>query len=237
MTETTAVVPLATARLAEPFVVAIFNQKGGVGKSLIALGVASVTADANGRAFLVDVDPQSTTAEVAERAERAGTPLPFTFTADTDPSHLAALRRVQDIDMLIVDCPGSLEGRDVMAQVLASADFAVIPYVHDPFTLTPTRRAAAMCTAAGVPFRVLVNRIDGRRGTGPLEDAQATLDRLGLPRFRSFVREFSAHSQAHVEGQMITVYRGDRNAVHACEDIRRVHGELLLQISARQKEA
>ena len=140
-------VPLAPARLAEPYCVVVFNQKGGVGKSLVSMGLAAVTADTNGRVFLVDIDPQSTTAEVAERAEQAGTPLPFTFTADTDPSHLAALRRVRDTDMVIADCPGSLEAGQVMKQVLAAADFAVIPYVHDPFSLTPTRRSAAMCAA------------------------------------------------------------------------------------------
>ena len=110
-------------------VVAMFNQKGGVGKSLLSMGLAAVTSDTNGTAYLVDIDPQSTTAEVAARAERAGTPLPFTFEADTDPGHLAELRRVRGVDMVIVDCPGSLEGRDVMAQVLACADFAVIPAV------------------------------------------------------------------------------------------------------------
>ena len=223
------------ARVAAPFVVCVFNQKGGVGKSLLSMGLAAVTADTNGTAYLVDIDPQSTTAEVATRAERAGTPLPFTFEADTDPGHLAKLRHVRDVDMVIVDCPGSLEGRDVMAQVLACADFAVIPYVHDPFAITPTRRAAALCADKGVPARILINRVDGRRGSGPLEDAIATLDRLGLPRFRSFVREYAAHSQAHVEGLMITAYRGDRNAVNACEDIRRVHGELLLQLSPRRE--
>ena len=31
--------------------------------------------------------------------------------------------------------------------------------------------------------------------------------RLGLPRFRSFVREQAAHSQAHMEGLMITACR------------------------------
>jgi chromosome partitioning protein len=222
------------ARVSAPFLVVVFNQKGGVGKSLLSMALAAVTADTNGTAYLIDIDPQSTTAEVAVRAERAGTPLPFTFEADTDPRHLAELRRIRGVDMVIVDCPGSLEGRDVMTQVLASADFAVIPYVHDPFAVNPTRRAAALCAEKGVPFRVLVNRVDGRRGSGPLEDARATLDRLGLPRFRSFVREFTAHSQAHVEGLMITAYRGDRNAVHACEDIRRVHGELLLQLPPRR---
>ena len=31
--------------------------------------------------------------------------------------------------------------------------------------------------------------------------------RFGLPRFRSFVREQAAHSQAHMEGLMITACR------------------------------
>src|SRR5262249_17478242 len=126
------------ARISAPYVVTVFNQKGGVGKSLLSMGLAAVTADTNGSASLVDIDPRCPTARVAARAERAGTPLPFTFEADTDPRHLADLRRVRGVDMVIVDCPGSLEGRDVMAQVLACADFAVIPYVHDPFVITPT---------------------------------------------------------------------------------------------------
>ncbi|MEV7808963.1 ParA family protein [Microbispora sp. NPDC088329] len=220
----------AAAELADPWVIAVANQKGGVGKSLLSMGLAAVTADASGRAFLVDIDPQSTTAEVADRAERAGQSLPFDYTADTDPAHLAKLRKVRGVDLILVDCPGSLEGHDVLSAVLDQADFVVIPYVHDPFYVTPTRRTAALCADRGVPYRVLINRVDPRRGTGPLEDAQATLDKLALPRFRSFVREYSAHSQAHVEGVMITQYRGGRNAVNAREDIRRVHTEMLMQL-------
>ena len=95
------------ARVSAPFVICVFNQKGGVGKSLLSMGLAAVTADTNGTAYLVDIDPQSTTAEVAARAERVGTPLPFTFEADTDPRHLAKLRSVRGVDMVIVDCPAA----------------------------------------------------------------------------------------------------------------------------------
>jgi Mrp family chromosome partitioning ATPase len=63
------------ARVSAPFLVVVFNQKGGVGKSLLSMALAAVTSDTNGTAYLVDIDPQSTTAEVAIRAERAGTPL------------------------------------------------------------------------------------------------------------------------------------------------------------------
>lgn len=212
--------------------IAVANQKGGVGKSLLSLGLAAVTADANGRAFLVDIDPQSTTSEIADRAEKSGAALPFDYTADTNPANLAKLRKVRGVDLILVDCPGSLEGHDVLGAVLDQADFVVIPYVHDLFLITPTRRTAKLCEARGVPYRVLINRVDARRGTGPLEDAQATLEALSLPRFRSFVREYSAHSQAHIEGVMITQFRG-RNAANAREDVRRVHAEMLLHLGQR----
>jgi hypothetical protein len=45
-------------------------------EAVLSMGLAAVTADTNGTAYLVDIDPQSTTAEAAARAERAGTPLP-----------------------------------------------------------------------------------------------------------------------------------------------------------------
>ena len=52
------------------------RAQSGVGKSLLSMGLAAVTANTSGTAYLVDIDPQSTMAEVAARAERAGTPLP-----------------------------------------------------------------------------------------------------------------------------------------------------------------
>jgi hypothetical protein len=57
---------------------------------------------------------------------------------------------------------------------------------------------------------------------------------MGLPRFKSFVREYTAHSLCHVNGQMITQYRG-RSAMDAREDIHRAHGELLMSMRGRDR--
>ncbi|MFY9932484.1 MAG: AAA family ATPase [Streptosporangiaceae bacterium] len=59
--------PVTEARLSSPWIVALPNQKGGVGKTTLALALAAVTADANGRALVVDIDPQSSSAEMAGR--------------------------------------------------------------------------------------------------------------------------------------------------------------------------
>ena len=45
-----------------------------------------------------------------------------------------------------------------------------------------------------------------------------------------FARRYVAHSQAQLDGRMITDYRGDRYGSTALADVRRVQGELLLEL-------
>src|SRR5258705_2277643 len=59
--------PITEARIASPWIVAVPNQKGGVGKTTLALALAAGTADANGRALVGDGDPQSSSAEMGRR--------------------------------------------------------------------------------------------------------------------------------------------------------------------------
>ena len=51
-----------------------------------------------------------------------------------------------------IDCPGSLEGGQILAAVLAVADFAVIPFTHDPVAVRPTVRTARFVAERGVPY-------------------------------------------------------------------------------------
>ena len=172
--------PAAEARIASPWVVALPNQKGGVGKTTIALALAAVTADANGRALVVDVDPQSSSADMAGRKQDPG----FDFSHELDPRILARIRELRTYDMVFVDCPGSLEGGDVLPTVLENADFAVIPFQNDPLAVRPTVRTARFVQARGVPYKVLVNNVDPRLGADELRAAWSLLDEGGLSRFR-----------------------------------------------------
>src|SRR5207302_10964235 len=79
--------PITEARIASPWIVAVPNQKGGVGKTTLALALAAVTADANGRALVVDVDPQSSSADMAGRMLDPG----FDFRHQMDPGMVTRL--------------------------------------------------------------------------------------------------------------------------------------------------
>lgn len=204
-------------------IVTIANQKGGAGKTTTVMNLASILSE-NSRVLVADVDPQKSS---AWWADRAGSDLPFDVVDDTNPSNLSRLRELQ-YDVVLVDTPGSLEGRDVLATVLTESDFVILPTEPSPLSFAPLIATInEIVLPSKVTYRVMLNKIDPRV---PIEltDAEALLDGAGLLRFKSAIREYKIHKMASVEGKVVTQYAdGDsRIAAKAREDYRRVALEL-----------
>lgn len=213
------------ARATNSYVVSVMNQKGGVGKTMLTLSLAAHTASANGRALVVDVDPQSNAYDLTNVMDDPG----YDVTLELDPAELTRIRQARGYDTIIVDCPGSLEGRDVLDQVLTRSTYVLIPYPHQPETLLPTLRTARKVADSGVPYGVVVTKADPRLGADWVEDAWETLRAEGIRHFRSFVREYRAWPNSLAAGIPITRWN-ERYAPKVREDIARIHAELLLEI-------
>jgi chromosome partitioning protein len=216
------------ARATDSYVVSVMNQKGGVGKTMLTLALAAHTAAANGRALVVDVDPQSNAYDLTNVMTEPG----YDVTLELDPAELTRIRQARGYDTIIVDCPGSLEGRDVLEEVLKRSTYVLIPYPHQPETLLPTLRTARKVRDSGVPYAVVVTKADPRLGADWIEDAWATLESEGIRHLRSFVREYRAWPNSLVAGVPITKW-SERYAPKVREDISNVHTELLLEIARR----
>lgn len=222
-----------SARSSDSWVIAVCNQKGGVGKTTLSLALAAMTADANGRALVVDVDPQGSTVEMADRIADPG----YDYLHELDPGKLTKISQVRNYDMIFVDCPGSLEGGaheggnkdSVLDAVLDRAHFAIVPFVYDPLVVRPTARTARRIAASGTPYKILLNNIDPRLGADEARAAWKLLDDGHLYRFRCFVRGYRAYPKSLTEKVTIMQYRGSyRENVRA--DVSRVHTELLLDL-------
>lgn len=208
-------------------IIAIANQKGGVGKTTVTMSLAAVAQEAGSRVLVVDVDPQASADFWAMQAD-GGEGLPFDVTTSTAAGELASLRRL-DYDVVFVDTPGSLEAQDVLTTVLKEADFAILPTEPTPLALAPVvRTVRQLIEPTGLPYRVLLNKVDPRVPSDA-HDAAAMLDQAGLSRFRAYVRTYKVHALAPLEGKVVTQYPGDQRTLRAVEDFRKVNAELLTE--------
>jgi chromosome partitioning protein len=204
-------------------IVAVAGQKGGVGKTTTAMSLAAVAAE-SGRVLVVDVDPQGS---ATWWAGRAGESLPFDFAAETDPNALRGMRSLP-YDVVIVDTPGSLEGGEVLATVLAACDFVVLPTEPAPLAIVPLLNSIQRAVRPhDVAFKVLLNKVDPRSPRRE-DDARSLCQAQGIPVFTAAVRAYAAHTDAPLEGKVVTQYEG-RGSANAITDYRRVALELFAQ--------
>lgn len=114
-------------------VVAFVNQKGGPGKTTLAMHVAAELARGHGRVLVADADPQGTAARWAAAAPETA-PFPAAVVGLSqagDKLHRELKKHVAPYDWIVVDCPPSVES-SLTRRALLVADLAVIPVVPSP---------------------------------------------------------------------------------------------------------
>lgn len=210
-------------------IIAVANQKGGVGKTTVTMQLAAALAY-RAAVLVVDVDRQQST---VWWAENAAADLPFDFAGNQNPK---MLRRLQDLrttyDYVLVDTPGSLEDADVLGSVLDAADFVVVPLTPEPLAVEPTMRTLGrLIEPRHLRHAVLLNRIDPRIPS-QLPVWEELLDTtFGVPRFASHLRQYRAHAEAPVLGSLVTTMTRTRRSRNMVDDITVVSDELAAHLA------
>ncbi|CAN5799917.1 ParA family partition ATPase [soil metagenome] len=105
--------------------IALVSQKGGVGKSTLAISIAWELASRGGRVLVVDGDPQGTARVAAEVAIESGKHPPGVVALGKDMCKPENLRRMDRFDHVVIDTPAKLG--DVQRAALMIADVALVP--------------------------------------------------------------------------------------------------------------
>lgn len=106
--------------------IAILHQKGGVGKTTLALNLAREAQERGQRALVVDSDPQRTTANFRElRAEQANLPALPIIELSTSNIHNELPALSSGYDRVFIDTSAGISQRSISA--IKAADIVLIP--------------------------------------------------------------------------------------------------------------
>src|SRR6202167_145760 len=154
---------------------ALIAQKGGTGKTTLALALSVAAATSKLKALVIDLDPQGTACNWSDRRQ---TDSPMVI--DAQPSRLsAALQKAEQngIDLVIIDTPARSEQSALAAAGIA--DLIIIPcraQAYDLETVPNTSKLLAL--ADNKPALVVLNAVPAQGNRQ--EQARQALDQMGM---------------------------------------------------------
>lgn len=182
-------------------VVALLAQKGGVGKTSIALALAVEAVDEGRTVVVLDADPQASACKWRDRRE-ADAPV----VTDVQPSrlrHAVNAAAKQNVDLVVIDTPPRSETAALEAAKVA--DLVVIPCRAQILDLETVPIALQLLALAGNPTVVSVlNSVPPR---GPrAQQATEALERFGVRVCPHMLGHRAAWGDANALGLTVTEY-------------------------------
>lgn len=195
---------------------ALIAQKGGTGKTTLALALSVAAAASKLKALVIDLDPQGTACNWSDRRQKTDSPIVI----DAQPSRLsAALQKAEQngIDLVIIDTPARSEQSALAAAGIA--DLIIIPcrpQAYDLETVPNTSKLLAL--ADNKPALVVLNAVPAQGNRQ--QQARQALDQMGMHVCPHTIGARASFGDAGALGQTPEEYDPSGKAA---EEIRKVY--------------
>lgn len=205
--------------------IAVANQKGGTGKTTLAVNLAAGFQQ-RGKTVLLDADPQGSAGHWA-RVGGAESGLPPIERVEAAEIRARIKQAAGANRYVLIDCPPHLQS-DVLRQVMGAVDLLLIPVQPSPLDLWASidMTAAVLDARVGNPglraFMVL-NQLDERNALSrSMHEALAAFE---VPALTNGLARRAAFRNAALEGS--SVYRLGKRGASAVQDVEAIIEEVL----------
>jgi len=202
--------------------IAFLSQKGGSGKTTLAVHIAVAAHEAGQRVVVVDTDPQRS-ATTWGNAREAAAPL-VASAAVSDLARVLDAAKTEAMTLVLIDT--APHAAPEAAAVARASDFVLIPCRPTAFDLAAAGNAAAIVKAARAPAAFVLSACPFR--APEIGETRAALADYGLQVATPEITDRRAFARAIASGRAVTEFEADGRAA---EEIRALWTWLQEQIA------
>ncbi|MCH9808466.1 MAG: AAA family ATPase [Alphaproteobacteria bacterium] len=180
-------------------IIGVLQQKGGVGKTTLALNLAAAYAKEGLKVLLVDADPQASS--LTWSSVREAKPI-FAVVGMPKPSLHKDLPVVaKDYDLVVID--GAPQTRELARSAILASDYVLIPVQPSPFDVWSCSEIVSLITEAqqfksNIKAGFVINRKIGNTVIG--RDVKQAFEQFPFPLLKSHISQRVAFAEAAAQG-------------------------------------
>lgn len=222
-------------------IVSFINQKGGVGKTTLAINTAAALATTGARVLLIDADEQKSAGSWA--AVRGDKPAPFQVVGMARDNMLQdAVRLAASFDHTVIDGPP--RARAIARSVIIASDVVCIPIEPSGLSTwaadeTVNQIGEARALKPNLECGFVVSRKIGKTVIG--REIREIAAASGLPIFESEIMQRVPFAESLTLGQTIFEYApgsaGASEIKQLTQEIERMYGKVIQNSSPARRRA